>query len=195
MKSHYSFCLAILLVLALGMTNVGCATHRVNSMAYTADNPYALGGVLHETWDQKRTIDGLLGDSRVTHTAVGAGGGAIAGQAIGRDTKGTLWGVGIGAAAGLTSGSITDHNQKIDHEDNMTQLANDWQIARNQEAQDKKDVALGATITEEQVQNRLARLEAARETLAERNRNVDRARQLREIDAEIVRLNATTTTR
>ncbi len=195
MKSRNSLWLTTPLLLAAVMTNGGCTSHRVKAMAYTADNPYAPGGVLYETWEQKREIDGILGDSRVTHTAVGAGGGAIAGQAIGRDTEGTLWGVGIGAAAGLTSGSITDHNRQIAHEDEMTRLANNWQIERDQEAQNKKDLALGSTITEEQLQARLARLEAARVALAERDRNVDRARQMREIDAEIERLNATTTTR
>ncbi len=195
MKSSSSVWLAALLLSPVAWTTGGCASHRVTPMTYSADNPYAPGGVLYESWEQKRAIDGLLGDSRVTHTAIGAGGGAIAGQAIGRDTEGTLWGTGIGAAAGLTSGSISDHNRKIEHEDQMTRLANDWQIKHNREAQNKKDVALGATITEEQVQARLARLEAARAALAERNRNVDRARQMREIDAEIARLNATTTTR
>lgn len=195
MKSSSPVWLAVLLLTPVAWMNGGCVSHSVAPMAYSSDNPYAPGGVLYESWEQKRAIDGLLGDSRVTHTAIGAGGGAIAGQAIGRDTEGTLWGTGIGAAAGLTSGSISDHNRQIEHEDRMTRLANDWQIKHDQEAQNQKDVALGATITEEQVQARLARLEAARAALAERNRNVDRARQMREIDAEIQRLNATTTTR
>lgn len=194
MNSTRAFWLAGLLW-AVTVTCSGCASHRVAAMNYTNDNPYAPGGVLYESWEQKREIDGLLHDSRVTHTAVGAGGGAIAGQAIGRDTEGTLWGAGIGAAAGLTSGSIKDHNRKVEHEDRMTRLANDWQIQHDQELQNQKDVALGASITDQEIQARLKRLEAARAALAERDRNVDRARQLREMDAEIERLNNTTTTR
>lgn len=195
MKTAHVLWLAAPVLLAAVFGSGGCASHRVQAMAYSNDNPYAPGGVLYESWEQKREIDGLLHDSRVTHTAVGAGGGAIAGQAIGRDTEGTLWGVGIGTAAGLTSGSITDHNKQIEHEDHMTRLANNWQIEHDQEQQNQRDVALGATITEDQMQARLARLEAARQALAERDRNVDRARKLREIDREIDRLNNTTTTR
>ena len=195
MRFRSPLLLVALFLAPAALTSSGCASHRVAPMAYTADNPYAPHGVLYESWEQKQTIDGLLRDSRVTHTAIGAGGGALVGQAIGRDTEGTLWGTGIGAAAGLTHGSISHHNQRIAYEDRMTRLANDWQTGRNQEIQDKKDVALGATVTQEQLQERLARLESARAALKERDKNVDMARQMREIDAEISRLNATTTTR
>ncbi len=46
-----------------------------------------------------------------TGAAVGAGGGALAGQAIGRDTKSTLIGAGIGAAAGYIIGNQQDKKQ------------------------------------------------------------------------------------
>ena len=101
----------------------------------------------------------------------------------------------LGVVSGLAHGSITDYNRGIAHEDRMTRLANNWQINHNQEIQHKKDVALGATIPQEQMEERLARLEAARAALAERDRNVDMARQMREIEADIARLNATITTR
>lgn len=185
----------VVLLAPVSLTGMGCAAHRVTPMVYSEDNPYAPGGVLYESWEQKRAIDGLLNDTRATHTAIGAAGGAIAGQAIGRDTKGTLMGTGIGVVSGLTSGSIADHNRRIEHEDRMTRLANNWQIAHRRALQNKKDVALGATITQAELQERLKRLEAARAALAERDRNVDRARQLREIEAEIAHLNATVTTR
>ena len=195
MTARHSVCILTLAFAPVMLLESGCASNRVQPMAYSAGNPYAPGGVLFESWEQKRAIDGLLNDTRLTHTAIGAGGGALVGQAIGRDTEGTLWGAGIGAAAGLTHGSISDHNRRIDHEDHMARLANEWQINYDQGIQDEKDVALGATITESQIQERLARLEAARAALAQRDRNVDRTRQMREMDAEIARLNATTTSR
>ena len=195
MKTRFTFVSAIVILAPLSLISNGCASHRVVAMAYSTDNPYAPSGVMYESWEQKREIDGLLGDTRLTHTAIGAGGGAVVGQAIGKDTEGTLWGVGIGAAAGLTSGAVSDHNRRIEYEDHMTRLANDWQIKHNQAVQDEKDVAYGATITDAQLQQRLARLEAARRALARRDENVDRARRLRELDAEIAQVNATTTTR
>jgi len=73
----------------------------------------------------------------------------------------------------------------------MTRLANDWQIHHNQEIQDRRDVTLGATITQEEYQRRLNRLEAARAALAQRDRDAEMARQMREMDAEIERLNNT----
>lgn len=195
MKYQLSFWMAVVLVAPFVLAGSGCASHQVAPMAYTPNNPYAPGGVLYESWEQKRNIDGLLNDTRFTHAAMGAGGGAIAGQAIGRDTEGTLWGTGIGLAAGVTSGSIDDHNRRMDHEDRMTRRANEWQYDHNQKRQDERDVALGATITHQEIEERRVRLEAARAALAQRDRNVDVARQMREIDAEIVRLNATVTTR
>ncbi len=186
---------AAVLVAPLVVAGSGCASHQVTPMQYTQNNPYAPGGIMYESWEQKRAIDGLLNDSRVTHSAIGAGGGAIAGQAIGRDTEGTLWGTGIGLVAGATSGGIDDHNRRIDHEDRMTRTANDWQMKHNQTLQDQRDVALGASVTQADIDRRRARLEAARRALAERDRNVDTARQMREMDAEIARLDATVTSR
>jgi len=132
MNHRIGLSLATLLFASMTLTS-GCVSHRVSAMVYTQHNPYAPYGVLYESWEQKREIDGILNDTRLTHTAIGAAGGAIAGQAIGRNTKNTLWGTGIGAVAGLTHGSVSDHNRKIAHEDHMTRLANDWQINHNHE--------------------------------------------------------------
>ena len=46
-------------------------------------------------------------------TTVGAGAGALLGQAIGGDTGATLLGAGIGAAAGALVGSVQDQTQAI----------------------------------------------------------------------------------
>ena len=43
--------------------------------------------------------------------AIGAGIGALAGQAIGRDTEGTLLGAGIGTVAGAILGNAVDQDQ------------------------------------------------------------------------------------
>ena len=151
MNHRIGLTLATLLFATMTLTS-GCASHRVSAMVYTEHNPYAPYGVLYESWEEKRQIDGILHDTRITHTAIGAAGGAIAGQAVGRNQRRTLWGAGVGAVAGLTHGSVSDHNRKIAHEDHMTRLANDWQIHHDQEMQDRRDVAHGATITHEQYQ-------------------------------------------
>ena len=41
-------------------------------------------------------------------------------------------------------------------------LANQWQVKRNRELQEKRDIEIGAAITEEQKQVAIQRLEAAR---------------------------------
>jgi hypothetical protein len=46
-------------------------------MEYSVDNPYAPGGVLYESWEDKRSRDGALGSSTVKGVAVGAAGGAV----------------------------------------------------------------------------------------------------------------------
>jgi len=46
-----------------------------------------------------------------TGALIGAGGGALVGQAIGRDTKGTLIGAGVGAVGGYVVGSQMDKNE------------------------------------------------------------------------------------
>lgn len=48
--------------------------------------------------------------------AIGAGIGALAGQAIGRDTEGTLLGAGIGTVAGAILGNAVDQDQQINRE-------------------------------------------------------------------------------
>lgn len=69
----------------LGMTLVGCS----------AMEPFmnGQGGV----------------NSKTTSTAGGAAVGALAGQLIGKDTKGTLIGAGVGALLGLGWGAYRDH--------------------------------------------------------------------------------------
>ena len=47
-----------------------------------------------------------------TGALIGAGGGALVGQAIGRDTKGTLIGAGVGAAGGYIVGSQMDKSEE-----------------------------------------------------------------------------------
>lgn len=46
-----------------------------------------------------------------TNTGLGAAAGAVAGQAIGRDTKGTLIGAGIGAVVGLLGSKFADSGE------------------------------------------------------------------------------------
>ena len=48
--------------------------------------------------------------------AIGAGIGALAGQAIGRDTEGTLLGAGIGTVAGAILGNAVDQDQQLRRE-------------------------------------------------------------------------------
>jgi len=48
--------------------------------------------------------------------AIGAGIGALAGQAIGRDTEGTLLGAGIGTVAGAILGNAVDQDQQMSRE-------------------------------------------------------------------------------
>jgi len=47
---------------------------------------------------------------------IGAGIGALAGQAIGRDTEGTLLGAGIGTVAGAILGNAVDQDRQIRRE-------------------------------------------------------------------------------
>lgn len=58
---------------------------------------------------------GLLGacqDSAQSGALIGAGGGALAGQAIGGNTKGTLIGAGVGALGGYLIGNEMDKDHK-----------------------------------------------------------------------------------
>ena len=58
---------------------------------------------------------GLIGgckDSAQSGTLIGAGGGALAGQAIGGNTKGTLIGAGIGALGGYIVGNEMDKDRQ-----------------------------------------------------------------------------------
>ena len=52
--------------------------------------------------------------------AIGAGLGAIAGQAIGRNTEGTLLGAGIGTLLGSIVGNAVDQNHAVAQEAVMT---------------------------------------------------------------------------
>ena len=186
-----------MVALAQGSLLGGCASTpaRVKPMEYSFDNPHSPGGVLFESWEDRRAIDGVLASSTAKSTAVGAAGGAILGQVFGGNTRNTLKGGAVGAVGGLVAGSAEDRRRRIEHENNMTRRANQWQLKRNQELQAKRDVEIGAAITEEQKQEALQRLLAARAALAQRDDQAKAARQLREIEAEIARLDATTTSR
>lgn len=52
--------------------------------------------------------------------AVGAGLGALLGQAIGRDTEGTLLGAGIGTVVGAITGNAVDQGQQATREAALT---------------------------------------------------------------------------
>lgn len=54
-----------------------------------------------------------VGSNTIGSTTVGAGAGALLGQAIGGDSKATLLGAGIGAAAGALVGSVQDQTAAI----------------------------------------------------------------------------------
>ena len=185
----------LMVALALGSLLGGCASTpaRVQPMEYAFDNPHAPGGVLFESWEDRRTIEGALASSKVKGAAAGAAGGAIMGQVFGGNTRNTLKGGAVGAVAGLVAGSVEDRRRRIEHENAMTRRANQWQLKRNRELQEKRDVEIGAAITEGQKQEAIQRLEAARAALAQRDEQAKSARQMREIEAEIARLEATPT--
>jgi uncharacterized protein YcfJ len=52
--------------------------------------------------------------------AIGAGVGALAGQMIGRDTKGTLIGAGVGTLLGAIAGNAVDQERQIVREAALT---------------------------------------------------------------------------
>ncbi len=187
----------LMVALAQGALLGGCAStpDRVRPMEYSVDNPYSPGGVLYESWEDKRARDGAIGSSKVKGAAAGALGGAVLGQVIGGNTRNTLKGGAAGAIGGLVIGSAEDRKRRVEHENRVTRQANQWQDKRNREIQAQRDVDLGGSITEAQKQDALRRLIAAKAALAERDRSVQAARQMREIDAEIARLDATTTSR
>ncbi len=59
-----------------------------------------------------------------TGAAVGAGGGALAGQAIGGDTEGTLIGAGVGAVGGYLIGNEMDKSDARDQQALAVEQAN-----------------------------------------------------------------------
>ena len=61
-----------------------------------------------------------------TGAAVGAGGGAVAGQAIGGNTKGTLIGAGVGAIGGYLIGNEADKAQAARERDAAYEQANTY---------------------------------------------------------------------
>ncbi len=185
----------LMVALAQGSLLGGCASTpaRVKPMEYSFDNPHAPGGVLFESWEDRRAIDGALASSTAKSAAAGAAGGAILGQVFGGNTRNTLKGGAVGAVGGLVAGSAEDRRRRIEHENGMTRRANQWQVKRNRELQGKRDVEIGAAITEEQKQEALQRLLAARAALSQRDDQAKAARQMREVEAEIARLNATPT--
>jgi len=185
----------LMAALAQGCLLGGCAStpSRVTPMEYSFDNPHAPGGVLFESWEDRRAIDGALASSKVKGAAAGAAGGAILGQVFGGNTRNTLKGGAVGALGGLVAGSADDRRRRREHENDMTRRANQWQVKRNRELQAKRDVEIGAAITKAQQQEAIQRLEAAKAALAQRNTQAAAARQMRELEAEIARLNATPT--
>lgn len=59
-----------------------------------------------------------------TGAAVGAGGGALAGQAIGRNTEGTLIGAGVGAVGGYLIGNEMDKSESRNQQALAVEQAN-----------------------------------------------------------------------
>ena len=185
----------LMAALAQGCLLGGCAStpSRVTPMEYSFDNPHAPGGVLFESWEDRRAIEGVLASSKAKGAVAGAAGGAILGQVFGGNTRNTLKGGAVGAVGGLVAGSVEDRRRRREHENGMTRRANQWQVKRNQELQANRDVEIGGAITEEQKREAIRRLEAARAALAQRDQQAQSARQMREMEAEIARLNATPT--
>lgn len=172
----------------------GCGPQRIAEMNYSPDNPYRPGGDQYVSWEEHKRQRGLLEDSAVTHTAVGAGVGAAIGQAAGKDTEGTLLGTAIGGGVGLIAGIADEENKRIEHENKYTRLANQWQRNENKRQQAIRDVHQGAAITDEQLTDQHKRLSKAQEDLAERDRNASRAREYRDIEREIEEIEGTVTT-
>ncbi len=171
----------------------GCGPQRIAEMDYSPDNPYRPGGDLYVSWEEQKRDRGLLEDSAVTHTAAGAGIGAVIGQAAGKDTEATVLGTAIGGGVGLISGIVDEDKKRIEHENKYTRLANQWQRNENKRQQAIRDVHQGAAITDAQIADQHQRLQKAREDLAERDRNAGRAREYRDIEREIEEIEGTVT--
>jgi hypothetical protein len=171
----------VIVALAQGALLGGCASMpaRVTPMEYSFDNPHAPGGVLFNSWEDRRALEGALASSTAKSAAVGAAGGAILGQVFGGNTRNTLKGGAVGAVGGLIAGSAQGRRRRVEHENRMTRRANQWQVKRKRELQARRYVEIGAAITEDQKREAIRRLEAARQT--------------GEIEAESARLNATPT--
>ena len=63
-----------------------------------------------------------------TGTAIGAGVGAVAGQAIGHNTKSTLIGTGVGAVGGYMIGNEQDKAQMRDQQAAINEQANTYVV-------------------------------------------------------------------
>lgn len=74
-----------------------------------------------------------VGSNTIGSTTVGAGAGALLGQAIGGDTGATLLGAGIGAAAGALVGSVQDQTQAIKDTNQQPYYNNQPQYNTNQQ--------------------------------------------------------------
>lgn len=74
-----------------------------------------------------------VGSNTIGSTTVGAGAGALLGQAIGHDTGATLLGAGIGAAAGALVGSVQDQTQAIKDTNQQPYYNNQPQYNTNQQ--------------------------------------------------------------
>ena len=66
-----------------------------------------------------------VGSNTIGSTTVGAGAGALLGQAIGKDSKATLLGAGIGALGGALVGSVQDQTQATTDE-KLSAASEDW---------------------------------------------------------------------
>ncbi len=185
--------LFVLGMLGLALTATGCSEHRVAEMNYSPENPYAPGGPLYVSWEQQKRSEGIERDEVITHTAGGAAVGAVFGQAAGGDTEGTLTGTAIGAGVGLISGVLEDDKQRKAHEDHYRRLANNWEIEKQRRDQAISDVYTGAALGDDELTAQRARLKKAQQDLAERDANAQRAREYRQIEEEIERIENTVT--
>lgn len=187
--------LALMLAAPLALATTGCNSNQVAELpTYSPENPYIPGGARYVTYEESLRGRNITEDSVVTHTAIGAGSGALLGQAIGKDTDGTVMGTAIGAGVGLIAGLNDEDRKRKLHEDQYRRLANQWEADNAAKAQAWRDVRTGQSMTDEDLAMQQDRLRRAQEELEERDRAAERARKNREIEEEIRRTDGTITT-
>ena len=98
-KTFVSIMAPAILASALFMSGCTTSTGTVGKMSYFTEGVITDIEVIDV---KKNNVD------TTTNAGLGAATGAIAGQAIGRDTKGTLIGAGIGAVVGLLGSRFAD---------------------------------------------------------------------------------------